>query len=197
MPATKNCIQQTDQNTPLHIYLPQHATIKKQSMENYGTTGEILRSQIILQNLNKELKEWKTVADKYRESEPFAANVFVGEALRNTITTETTNNENQIPHNQNNQLQSTQRVHTKPKSIEVIRRPLKVTKRVYPGNKTHPELDNDKSNKSKSKSKTKEEINKQEGNVKDNDKTDDGDTMDKKDKKKLKKKKKGGVCILL
>jgi hypothetical protein len=112
-------------------------------MENYGETGEILRYRQVINKLNKELVEWKQVTEKFHD-QPFAGNIFVGEALRQQQLQkevreeefnerEAENDENQSQNiRKNGERPCKKKNRYKPKSIEVIRKPLKVTKRVFP-----------------------------------------------------------------
>lgn len=109
-------------------------------MEHYGRTGEILRRRQVINNLDKELTQWKKVVETY-EHQPFAANIFVGTALRTKQeqlqksklqekNNDDSNTENQPPDGNENTAAKRRRYQAK--SIEVIRKPLKVTKRVFP-----------------------------------------------------------------
>jgi hypothetical protein len=112
-------------------------------MEHYGRTGEILRQRQVINNLDKELTQWKKVVDTY-EHQPFAANIFVGTALRTKQeqlqksklqkNNDDSNTENQPP--DGNENTTVKRRRYQAKSIEVIRKPLKVTKRVFPEKNT-------------------------------------------------------------
>jgi hypothetical protein len=182
-------------------------------MHAYGKSGEVLRRNTVNNNLTNELTSWSKTAKKYeQQGQPLAANIFVGQALHN------------ITNNNNNNKPDTSSHHGhKAKSTEVIRRPLKVTMRVY------PESDNPAVLFGRRKKKKKKKTDSDSGGVVDGvvDGGVDGGVVDgdggqqqqqrekgsgagvtakndtqsdnpaESDKKKTKKKKKGGFCNIL
>jgi len=179
-------------------------------MHAYGKSGEVLRRNTVNNNLTNELTSWSKTAKKYeQQGQPLAANIFVGQALHN------------ITNNKNNNKPDTSSHHGhKAKSTEVIRRPLKVTMRVYPESDNPAVLFGRRKKKKKKKTDSGDVVDGVVDGVADGVVDGDGEQQQQQrekglgvggtakndtqsdnpaesDKKKTKKKKKGGFCNIL
>ena len=171
---------------------------KKQAtnMEHYGETGEILRYNIVISSLNRELRQWQRVTNNCNNDDPFAGNIFVNETRRNLkkqkddvavvedeergLRDGSTNNENQPPRTGNNRY--------RPKSTEPLRKHPKVTHRIFPesGKKVVEER--------AAKKATNKKVEKQKM---EKEKKEKKEKKAKKAKKAKKKKSGGSTCVLL
>ena len=119
-------------------------------MENYGATGEILRYKKVLNRLDLELKQWRQVTELFKD-QPFAGNIFVGEALRqqhqlqqqeasndsSSDEDDRSDTENQPPSSLYNETQKKKKKKQQQKKKRVAHKAIKikVTQRIYPESK--------------------------------------------------------------